>query len=105
MDLAIRPEFAHALLNRLADFQIKLTSFVIERIGEYIDVVKVANDIGTQEVLPTGSVQQIEVEVHKNMETFKPGGGYVFSQVHNITHDVPVENVVTMFEAYHNAAF
>ncbi len=30
---------------------------------------------------------------------FKPGGGYVFNQVHNIQANVPAENIRAMLEA------
>jgi uroporphyrinogen decarboxylase len=30
---------------------------------------------------------------------FKPGGGFVFNQVHNIMGNVPPENVIAMFDA------
>jgi uroporphyrinogen decarboxylase len=33
------------------------------------------------------------------METWQPGGGYVFQQVHNIMADVPLANIVAMFDA------
>jgi uroporphyrinogen decarboxylase len=37
------------------------------------------------------------------VEILKPGGGYVFQQVHNILANVPPENVVAMFEAIHES--
>ena len=33
------------------------------------------------------------------MEAFKPGGGYVFNNVHNIQAGVPPENILAMYEA------
>jgi uroporphyrinogen decarboxylase len=33
------------------------------------------------------------------VEIFRPGGGFVFQQVHNILANVPPENVVAMYEA------
>jgi uroporphyrinogen decarboxylase len=36
------------------------------------------------------------------MTIFKPGGGYVFNQVHNIQTNVPAENVIAMLEAAHD---
>jgi uroporphyrinogen decarboxylase len=33
------------------------------------------------------------------MEIFKPGGGYVFNQVHNVQANVPPENIQAMLEA------
>ena len=31
--------------------------------------------------------------------SLRPGGGFVFQQVHNILADVPPENIVAMFDA------
>ncbi|MEA3402879.1 MAG: uroporphyrinogen decarboxylase family protein [Armatimonadota bacterium] len=56
----------------------------------------------TQRVLPRGTPQEIEEEVHRRVEQFADGGGFVFCQVHNIQHDVPPENVMAMYEALGN---
>jgi len=38
------------------------------------------------------------------MAIFKEGGGFVFTQVHNILPEVPLANVLAMYEAYQEAA-
>ncbi len=53
----------------------------------------------TQNTLPCGTPEQIRNEVKKNLECFKPGGGFVASNVHNITAEVPAQNIVAMFDA------
>ena len=53
----------------------------------------------TQRVLPSGSPQEVAAHVRQQIETFSPGGGFVFQQVHNITADVCPENIVAMFDA------
>jgi hypothetical protein len=54
----------------------------------------------TQKVLPYGSREEIREHVRRNIEIFTSmPGGFVFTQVHNIQQDVPVENVEAMFEA------
>ena len=54
----------------------------------------------TQEVLPLGTPEEVREHVRQNMRTFGAGpGGYVFSQVHNIQPNVPVENVEAMLDA------
>ena len=53
----------------------------------------------TQKVLPLGTPAQVREHVRRNLETFAPGGGFVFTQVHNIQQDVPVENVEALFAA------
>ncbi len=52
----------------------------------------------TQTVLPRGTPQQVKDNVRRNIDTFAPGGGFVFCQVHNILSEVPPENVVAMYE-------
>jgi uroporphyrinogen decarboxylase len=37
--------------------------------------------------------------VRRNLEIFKPNGGYVFNNVHNIQAGVPAENIVALFDA------
>jgi uroporphyrinogen decarboxylase len=56
----------------------------------------------TQRVLPFGSPQEVYEHTRRNVETLKPGGGFVFCQVHNIQAGVPPENIVAMFEAVHD---
>ena len=53
----------------------------------------------TQRVLPTGSPEQVRAHVRERMDAFAPGGGFVFTQVHNIQGNVAPENVVAMFDA------
>jgi len=53
----------------------------------------------TQSVLPRGRPQEITAHVKERIEIFAPGGGFVFTQVHNVQADVPPENVVAMFDA------
>jgi uroporphyrinogen-III decarboxylase len=60
--------------------------------------------IDTQHTLPFASPAEVRRAVKTNVEIFKRDGGYVFAQVHNITPDVPVENVVAMYEAFRDCA-
>ena len=59
----------------------------------------------TQHFLPFASPQQVAEQVRKNIEIFKPGGGYVFNNVHNIQADVPVESIIAMFDTAYEAGF
>lgn len=53
----------------------------------------------TQQVLPFSTPAQVKEEVKRRIDDLAPGGGFVFSQVHNIQPHVPVENIATMYEA------
>ena len=55
--------------------------------------------IDSQHVLPTAAPAEIRECVRRNLEAFKPGGGYVFNNVHNIQADIPPENIVALFNA------
>jgi uroporphyrinogen decarboxylase len=55
--------------------------------------------VDTQGVLSAGTPQEVMDDVRRNVEALAPGGGYVFSPVHNIQADVPAENILAMFEA------
>jgi len=53
----------------------------------------------TQKVFPFGTPDQVKAEVKKRIEHLAPHGGFVFAQVHNISPEVPPENIVAMLEA------
>lgn len=53
----------------------------------------------TRDILPNGTPEEVRQNVKENMEIFKPNGGFIFQQIHNILADVPPENIVAMFEA------
>jgi uroporphyrinogen decarboxylase len=53
----------------------------------------------TQQILPTATPEEIREHVRERLAIFKPGGGYVFNQVHNIQTNVPAENVIAMLDA------
>ncbi len=55
--------------------------------------------IDTQHVLPFARPEAVREEVRKNLKAFKPGGGYVFNNVHNIQKGVPPENIVALLDA------
>lgn len=61
--------------------------------------------IDSQHVLPFATPGEVKEQVRKNLEFFKPGGGYVFNNVHNIQVGVPAENIIAMFDAAYEFGF
>lgn len=61
--------------------------------------------IDAQHVLPTASPETIRQHVAHNLELWKPGGGYVFNNVHNIQAGVPPENIVALYDAAYEFGF
>jgi uroporphyrinogen decarboxylase len=68
-----------------------------ERFGDQI--VFWGGGCDTQTVLPGKSPDEVSAHVKERLDIFAPGGGYVFSQVHNVQAKVPVENVIAMLDA------
>ncbi len=54
--------------------------------------------VDSQQVLPTGSAGDVEREVRNLIRAMARDGGLVVSAVHNIQADVPVENVLVLFD-------
>ena len=63
------------------------------------DMVFWGGGADTQSVLPHGTPAQVAEHVRRQLAIWKPGGGFVFQQVHNIMANVPPENIVAMFDA------
>jgi uroporphyrinogen-III decarboxylase len=55
--------------------------------------------VDTQKTLPFGKPQEVRDQVRERIETFAPGGGFVFCTIHNVQANTPIENLVAMFEA------
>lgn len=66
---------------------------------EFGDRLSFWGGIDTQKVLPTGTTEEVKAEVRQRIRDFAPGGGYILGAVHDIQPDVPVENIIAMYEA------
>lgn len=186
VDLMLNQKFAEALMEILLEFQIKLLRSLFNKVGNYIDVIKIADDLGTQsglmispmlyrklikprhrqlisfikkntkakvlfhtdggvypliedfieigvdilnpiqvsasamdpkrlkkefggqlcfwggidtqDILPRGTIKDVEDEVKKRIDELAPGGGYILAPIHNLQPDVPPENIYTMYK-------
>jgi hypothetical protein len=63
------------------------------------DLVFWGGGVDTQKTLMFGTPESVREEVLRRSEVLGKGGGFVFNAVHNIQANVPVKNVVAMFEA------
>ena len=62
------------------------------------DIVFWGGGADMQQSVKASSIGQIKSEVRRLIETFSPGGGFVFSQVHNILADVPPEKIMAIYD-------
>ena len=61
--------------------------------------------IDSQHILPSATPEQVREAVRQNLEVWKPGGGYVFNNVHNIQVGVPPENIEALYAAAYEFGF
>lgn len=57
--------------------------------------------VDTQKVLSFGSPAEVKKQVTENMKIFGQDGGFIFNTVHNIQANVPLGNMIAMFDAIH----
>lgn len=53
----------------------------------------------TRDILPHGTPEEVRTHVRTQVDRLRPGGGFVFQQVHNILADVPADNILAMYAA------
>jgi hypothetical protein len=63
------------------------------------DLVFWGGGVDTQKTLPYAAPDKVREEVLRLCSIFARDGGYVFSTVHNVQANVPVENIVAMLNA------
>ena len=54
--------------------------------------------VDNQDVLPHGSVAEVQREVRDCMAQLGAGGGYILAPCHNIQPVTPTENIIAMYE-------
>ena len=66
--------------------------------AEFGDRLSFWGGIDTHRVLPYGTPDDVRAEVRRRISEFGKGGGYVLNAVHNLQPDVPVENILAMYD-------
>jgi len=54
--------------------------------------------IDVQQMLPNASAEELEAEVALRVRDLGREGGYILAPCHNVGHDIPPGNIVTLFE-------
>lgn len=55
--------------------------------------------IDIQEILPKGTIDDVENEVKRRIAIWGPNGGYIICAAHNIQEGTPPENIVKMYKS------
>jgi uroporphyrinogen decarboxylase len=59
----------------------------------------------TQNILNSSTPEAVANNVRELVKIFKPGGGFVFNQVHNIMGDIKPENIIAMLDTAYEESF
>jgi uroporphyrinogen decarboxylase len=59
----------------------------------------------TQETLPFGSELDVKNEVLERLRTMAPGGGFILSPSQHLLTEIPLRNIVTMYETAYEYGF
>ena len=98
------PDFIDAGVDILNPVQFTAAGMELPRLKKEFgrDIVFWGGGVDTQDTLPHGTPQEVADEVKRNIDILGPGGGYVFTTVHNIQADVPPENFWAMWDTVKN---
>jgi uroporphyrinogen decarboxylase len=96
------PEFIDCGLDCLQSLQPEATNMDIKKLKkEFGKDLSFQGGMSIQQVLPLGTPEDVRKMVKYAADNAKQGGGYIFGTAHNIQADTAIENVVALFEAYH----
>lgn len=75
----------------------------IEKVKEtYGDKLAIWGGISTQQLLPFETPEVIAAETARIMSVLGKGGGYIAAPTHDVPGDVPVENLLAMWNVFEN---
>lgn len=99
---ALIPEFIDCGLDMLQSLQPQATNMDIKRLKqEFGKNLSFQGGMDIQQILPLGTPDDVREMVKYAADNAKSGGGYFFGTSHNIQADTDMQNVVALFEAYH----
>jgi uroporphyrinogen decarboxylase len=66
---------------------------------DFGDALVFQGGVNVKEILPKGTEAEIRAEVRRRIEEMGSGGGYILGPTHNLSNDIPLENILTFFKA------
>ncbi len=100
------PDFIEMGLDVLDPIQVRARGMVPEELKkEFGDRLAFHGSIDTQETLPFGSKEDVKKEVLHRLKVMTPGGGFIISPSQHLLTEIPLENIVTMYETVYEYGF
>jgi len=95
------PELIEMGLDVLNPFQPEVMD-VYEIKRKYGSRLSFYGGVGTQELLPHGTVHEVEADVRDKIRILGKNGGYLLAPAHAVQADVPMENILKLIEVMQN---
>ena len=93
------PDFIELGIDMLDPVQVSAEGMVPKELKKLFgDKIAFHGAIDTQQVLPHGTVEDVKKEVRQRIKELAAGGGYVLLPVHAVQPDVPLENILAVYE-------
>ena len=97
---ALLPDLIDAGLDILQSLQPRAYDMNLAEIkAEFGRDLCLHGSIDIQQTMPRGCPQDVRAEVAARMAAGKPGGGFIISTAHNLLPDVPVQNILALYDA------
>jgi uroporphyrinogen decarboxylase len=91
--IEIGVDVLHPLQPECPDMELKKLK------NKYGDKMTFCGGIGSQNILPRGTTEEVKAEVKRVIREGAPGGGYIIAPGHTIQPDVPPWNIDMMYSA------
>jgi len=98
------PDFIEMGVDILNPIQTSAKGMVPRELkGEFGQALCFHGSLDTQHTLPFGTPEKVAAEVRDRIEALAAGGGFICAPSQTIAPDVPIENVIALYETVHNA--
>ncbi len=95
-------EFIEIGINAIEPVQVRPKGMNFEGlVKRYAGRVVLQGSIDTQKTLPFGTREDVKNEVISRINLFKKRGGFVLGSSQHLLMDIPLENILTMYETAH----
>ena len=93
------PRLIELGMGALDPIQVRATDMEPEKLkSSFGDKVTFHGGCDTQHLLPFGTVEEVRTESKKLIEIFGKGGGYIFGPSQEFLPDIPLDNILAMYE-------
>lgn len=93
------PKLIELGMDALDPIQVRAADMEPEKLkAKFGDSITFHGGLDTQHVLPFGTVEEVRTEAKRLIEVFGKDGGYIFGPSQEFLPDIPLENIVAMYE-------